>query len=75
MLGGTSERVQQILLKEKLLANSHFGCKSCQILDAMKAYVKKFQLEHKKTFNALARVIIHHSDKSPSKRAMIEFKL
>lgn len=75
MLGGTSERVQQILLKEKLLANSHFGCSSCQILDAMKAYVKKFQLEHKKTFNALARVIIHHSDKSPSKRAMIEFKL
>lgn len=72
MLGDPSECVQQILFSEYLLAKSQLGCSPPQMLGAMNAYVKKYQLAPMKTFNALARVIVNHSDKSPSKRRMIE---
>ena len=41
---GSRLEIQQILVKEQLLCKSQLGCSSREMFDAMKAYVKKYQL-------------------------------
>ena len=74
-LGDGHERIQQILLREQLLAKSQVGCSPEGMLDAMKVYIQKYRLAPKKTFNALSCMIARNSNQNPSQRPLIEWKL
>ena len=41
------------------------------MMGAMKDYAKRYQLMPMQTFNGLVSEIIHHRDRSPTKRPMI----
>ena len=72
--GPASKAVREILLAEGLLAKSHFGCSPTELLEPMKAYVKRHQLIPMSTFNGLACQINHHRHENPNKRVMSSFR-
>ena len=64
-------QVKQILLKEQLLNTSEPGCSRHKMMNAMNAYVKRYELISMQSFNALAFQIHHHHLKDPDKRSVI----
>ena len=69
----STKKMQQLLQKEGLLSTSQLGCAQHEMLEAMKRYVKKHQLQRMQTYNGLACQLNHHSDPNPDKRSMIGF--
>ena len=68
---GATKHIRQILRKETLLSKSQVGF--CDMVEAMKAYVKKYELLPMQTYNGLACQIRNHADKNPDKRFVVGF--